>query len=167
MVIRLLTGVPIARVMATGSLLTQSRLEQKKGFDTMEGMLELESGRRITWRVCLAVDNSATLLGERHMAHFLQFACGALNVGPRSKDTSLVVGAEERLLWPEPASSRNETYFGLLYRRMHEDTLRAMRREKTLHKVEHGINVAAACACAFLSADHGGVWQPLPAELTI
>ncbi len=163
MVALLFAESPIARVRATGSVLTyHENLDQYGGYDTMEGALEFASGRRLNWHVCIALREQDALFGERNMAHFFQCEHGVLSYGASPPFDRLVVRGQDIVFEPEPRSTRDEYYFAHLYCLMHRQTLAAMEGKPTLHTIDHGVNVAAACALAFESAKHGGSWVDVP-----
>lgn len=158
---------PIVRISATGQVLTyHQNLDLHDGYDTMHGVLEFNSGHRLTWSICLAVHGPNSPYGHRTVTHTIQFSNGCLVYGPNpSHDMLICSGKRAHVSKEEPAVQMWGPYNSHLYERMHQDTLNHIRGEKTLHNIQHGINVAAACALAFESAKSDGKWIEIPSEM--
>lgn len=165
MTAQLMTGSPVVRVMAKGSVRTyHENLDTHGGFDTMEGVLEFANGTRMTWLVCLAVEGDDSPFGHRTIAHTFQFQRGSLAYGPCPEHDQLIVKGERIHIQPEPSGEAwGEYNIGTLYRSMHENTRDVIRGVgKPLHTPEQAINVAMTCAEAFESAKKDGVWIDIP-----
>ncbi len=157
----LFTGAPIRSIRATGQVLTYHKyLDYYEGYDTMEGTLEFENGRRLSWVICLSVQGDGSPLAHRTISHTFQFEHGALAYGPTPDGDRLIVGGKSISFLPEPPLEEWPAYnIGTLYRGMHADIFAAIRGEREpRHTIEQGINVAAACALAFKSAHQDGRW---------
>ncbi|MDP3735161.1 MAG: Gfo/Idh/MocA family oxidoreductase [bacterium] len=166
MVLRLLAASPFVRVCSRGQVLTYHELGKHGGFDTMHGLLETAAGQLFSWYICLATKGPNSPMAHRTAHFMLQFECGALIYGHEPEHDRLIVNGESAYFAQEAeAVSWRSYYKEICYRRMHEDTLRAMRGEPTLHTIWHGINVAAACASAFESAHQNGIWLDIPQVL--
>lgn len=156
---------PIRRIRATGQVLTyHENLDRHGGFDTMEGTLEFANGRRLSWVICLAVQGDGSPLAHRTIAHTFQFERGVLAYGPTPEGDRLIVDGKAVPFSSEPSAEEWPGYnIGTLYRGMHADILAVIRGEgKPRHTIDDGINVAAACATAFKSAQQGGAWFNVP-----
>lgn len=171
----LFTDSPIARVRATGQILTyHENLDTHGGFDTMEGTLEFKNGKRLQWLVCLAIQGEDSPFAHRTVTHTLQFEHGSLVYGPTPESDRLIVNGQSIPFQKEPQlidpidKERNlwaEYNIGVLYKSMHEDLLKTIREGKQpLHNIHHGINVAASCVLAFDSAKADGRWIDIPEE---
>lgn len=179
---------PIVRVRATGQILTYyENLDKYGGFDTMKGTLEFQNGKYLNWLICLAVQGKNSPFVHRTITHTFQFRDGALVYGPpqkgydldmhleygaldcghRPESDKLIVNGSSMSFIQEPLAEKWSDYnLNVLYRRMHENILGAVAGTvKPLHTVEDGINVAAACVLAFVSAKHDGIWYRIPEEL--
>lgn len=161
MIARLFSGAPIARVRATGHVLTyHESLDRTGGYDTMEGVIEFANGRCLNWSVCLAIAGANSPYGHRPITHYFQFRNGVLAFGPTPESDRLVVGGAPIVMEPEASPDTWWDYFiGLLYHRMHEDIIAGIYGEsRSRHTIQEGINVARACVGAFVSAKADGVW---------
>lgn len=172
-----LFGGRITRISAWGDVLTYRELEKYGGFDTMGGCLELHTGRRLNWLVCLAIEGPSSPFAYRTVTHTFQFRKGALVYGPAPESDRLIAdGALVNLrveptseFWPlGPDPTRDPRMWlnynlNTLYGNMWRNLLASIRgEEEPLHTIEQGINVAAACALAFESAKQGGRWIAVP-----
>lgn len=169
---------PIVRVRATGQVLTyHENLDKYGGFDAMEGTLEFKNGKRMQWIVCLAVQGVSSPFAHRTVTHMMQFRRGSLVYGPLPEHDKLIVEGQFTVSFPsepqlyDPADiekKRNlwaEYNVGVLYKSMYENILESIKKGTlSLHTIEHGINVAAACISAFQSAQNDGAWMGIDEE---
>jgi len=171
MTTRLFAKTSIVRVSARGQVLTyHENLDETGGFDTMQGLLEFADGRVLTWKVCLAIENEGSLYAHRTIAHHFQFRNGALIYGPSADDDRVIFARNGKRysvnFSSEPHADGWAEYNLHLYTRMHMNLLDSIHgKGPQRHSIEQGINVAAACALAFESAQQSGEWLEIPQEL--
>lgn len=154
----------IKRIRATGRVLAYRELERHGGYDTMEGTIEFENGRLLNWVVCLAVTGGDSPFGHRTVAHTFQFEHGSLTYGPVPASDRLTVNGSMVWFTLEPPENNWLGYnVKTLYAGMHRNIIAAIRgTAEPRHTIEQGINVAAACALAFDSAQQDGAWMEVP-----
>ena len=167
MTLLLFIGAPITEVCAIGQVLTyHENLARHGGFDTVRGMLRFANKAIVSFDINLAIQNMTSPYAHRTVTHNLQFRNGSLAYGPTPESDQLIVGEFDGVphyprFSAEPAEKDWGLYnLGTLYGSMWDNVLDAVHNcTAPLHTIGHGINVAAACIAAFMSAKELGKWS--------